>query len=267
MPVNLSLTEQAPDTEHPYPHLRIESTTADYVYDLRGGGFASLKDRKGREWIGHSGKQGPSGEFRGIPNLYFRGPERGFFHPGNADTKASRTTWTQTSLERAVITSESVDGNMKLQWTLTPRIAFLEILRSNPADPGFWFLYEGTPGGAFQPEASLCIRSTGETTPLTESWEAPLPAHSWVAFTDPEQEQALLFWQEKADQVYPDSYFPMNPMTVFGFGRRLGSVDNLITSTPARFAVALAPADRDTLIGLVAEGVSPWILDPSSDTC
>ena len=68
-----SATDEGLDT------LRITTPGATYHFDTAGGGFSSLVDADGNDWIGYSTAPRSSGEFRGIPNLIY--PE-GTFHPG-----------------------------------------------------------------------------------------------------------------------------------------------------------------------------------------
>ena len=218
---------------------KIETPVATWFYHRVGAGFSSLVDRWGRDWIDYNTGEGSSGVYRGIPNLYFRGGDRGFFHPGHDGAKASRSTAAVAEDGHVVIQSVSHDDQNALRWDIFDTFAQLTVERMNPEDPAFWFLYEGTPGGRFDTEHSLCLRSTGEVGPISDKWQAEMPAGSWVAFTDPEQEQSLVLWQEKQDDSYPTSYFPMAPMTVFGFGRELPTARNLIKRTPARFFVSL----------------------------
>ncbi len=37
--------------------------------------------------------------------------------------------------------------------------------------------------------------------------------------------------------TFPVSYYPMAPMTVFGFGRKLGSVENFLSTAPTQITV------------------------------
>jgi len=93
-----SMTEAAPSIvscgeRNGCPTLEIATRAAVYEYDLRGGGLSSLRDGGGRDWIGFGAGEGPAGAFRGVPNLVYRSPDRGFFHPGFAGARASETTW------------------------------------------------------------------------------------------------------------------------------------------------------------------------------
>jgi hypothetical protein len=111
----------------------------------------------------------------------------------------------------------------------------LTVLDIDPGDPGHWFLYEGTPGGRFN-KRDRCLRSDGTDSALSEEWEAR--AIDWVAFRVPRQRRSLLL-QLESDIDVPVSYYPMKPMTVFGFGRRLGSAENLLSITPIQITVRL----------------------------
>jgi hypothetical protein len=55
--------------------------TATYYYHKRGGGFASMIDNRGADWISYHPGGRSAGEFRGIPNLAPAG-----FHPGSGET-------------------------------------------------------------------------------------------------------------------------------------------------------------------------------------
>lgn len=104
-------------------------------------------------------------------------------------------------------------------------------------EPDYWFLYEGTPGGTWQPEASSCQRPDHSPSDLlTARWET-LFARGCVTFTGPNGPRSLARAAELPEPAR-HSYYPMAPMTVFGFGRKLDSLDKGIRQ-PARFAVAL----------------------------
>ena len=42
----------------------VETPAATYCYHKEGGGFSSLVDRDGRDWIGYRAGDGPAGEYR-----------------------------------------------------------------------------------------------------------------------------------------------------------------------------------------------------------
>ena len=57
----------------------IGTALGTYYYQKQAGGFSSLLDLQGNDWIGYQPSGGSAGDLRGIPNLV--SPE-GHFHPG-----------------------------------------------------------------------------------------------------------------------------------------------------------------------------------------
>ena len=60
------------------PHFEITTQTDTYLFDRAGGGFSSIKDKEELEWIGFKPGNGSvpgsaAADFRGLPNLVFRG--------------------------------------------------------------------------------------------------------------------------------------------------------------------------------------------------
>ena len=53
----------------------IQTPLATFIYHKEGGGFSHLIDVDGNDWIGYAPGVGPAGEYRGIPNMVFRGAE------------------------------------------------------------------------------------------------------------------------------------------------------------------------------------------------
>jgi hypothetical protein len=221
------------------PSFRIETPVATWVYHREGAGFASLFDAAGNDWIAYRPQGGAAGNFRGIPNAVHRRNQDGnnFFHPGHSGSKASVTTLVSTSPDRVVLRSVSVDRRWICEWEILPDRAHLR-MNAVPQDDGkFWFLYEGTPGGRFDP-TDVCLRPNGEVTPLSERWESTLKDVPWVAFISPARKHALVLVAHRAPDVAV-SYRPMeNAMTVFGFGRTLKNLDGQL-SGPLSFTVAL----------------------------
>ena len=225
-------------TDHGQAAWRIATPAATWVYHLEGAGFSSLFDPAGRDWLAYRPTGGAAGHYRGIPNAVFRRDQAGnnFFHPGHTGPKASRTTLISSSPDRVVFASRSNDDRWACEWEIRPDRAVLRFTQLPPDDNGYWFLYEGTPGGRFE-STDLCLRADGTITPLSETWEASMSDIPWVAFISPERGALILIAHDApASRV---SYRPMeDAMTVFGFGREHRSLANLLTR-PLTFTVAL----------------------------
>ncbi|MEX0885639.1 MAG: hypothetical protein WD009_04290 [Phycisphaeraceae bacterium] len=236
----VTLDDDVPHAGH--ASIRITTPGATWLYHKAGGGFASLFDAEGRDWISYHPGNGPAGEYRGIPNLVH--PE-GYFHPGGT---ACATTLLAPGPLRATFASQSSDGQWACRWDVYPAHARLTVVK---APRPWWFLYEGTPAGELDEQRQRVTRSTGEQTPASERWTTALPHPAWVAFSDPTAHHSLYAARHPhqprptARDVMPDqvtdSYWPMqSAMTVFGFGR--DRLDKFHTHTPATFSVGLLDA-------------------------
>lgn len=194
---------------HGVPHYKINSNSADYYYDIQGGGFSSILDSEGNDWIGYNQGKGSSGVYRGIPNLVY--PE-GFFHPGCI--MMNMTHFTDGPL-CCILETESQNGQWACRWRIYPDYAKLEILKSPRK---YWFLYEGTPGGTIDRDSQAFL-SDGHCFGIGDEWKMKMPDPKWVAFRNTKESTSLLLWHIEGSKTI-DSYRLMeNHMTVFGFGR------------------------------------------------
>lgn len=247
--------------EQGQPSYRIATPTATWVYHREGAGFSGLFDPAGNDWLSYRPEGGAAGNFRGIPNAVFRRQQAGnnFFHAGHAGPKGSKTTIVAQMSERVLLRSESTDGRWTCEWEILPDRARFRLARIPADDPGYWFLYEGTPGGRFDPK-DLVVRPGGIVTPLSESWEMSMKAVPWVAFVSPTKGRALLLVAHEGSDT-PVSYRPMqDAMTVLGFGRTLKNLDGMLKA-PLTITVALiaetAPKEIETKAARIAAGAPP----------
>ena len=233
---------------------RIETESAVYYYHKAGGGFASMFDRYGRDWISFRPGDGPRGEYRGIPNAI--NPEGGF-HPGS-DMCVSRLL-SQGPI-RTRIASETRDGKWACIWDIYPQYARLTMLR---AGHPYWVLYEGTPAGKLDEDNQYWVRSDGERGPASSAWEQPLPGLGWVYFGESQGLDRVIYLVRHEADGHMDSYWPMqSAMTVFGFGR--DNVDRArwcnLARVPARFTIGFAQ-------GACANDVRGVILSAAQELC
>lgn len=129
-------------------HYKIETPKVTYYYDIKGGGFSRIIDDEGNDWV--SFKMNPWGEypasaassFRGLPNMVFQGDDDGAGHPGHDKCQS----W----IEDKKIVTESLSGKWKWNWEFFDDYAVMNVLTSDTSR-AFWFLYEGTPGGKYDP--------------------------------------------------------------------------------------------------------------------
>lgn len=235
------------------PSLRVRSSVATWIYHLEGAGFAALLDADGADWISYRPGGGCDGAYRGFPNAVFRGgpfvdaaSTPHFFHPGHIGAQGSRTRIREQSPQRVVVASESSDGRWACSWEIYAGRARFTLERMpaeiRPGDPGWWFLYEGTPGGAFSP--GDCLLRADESAPrrLAEQWTTTLASCRWVAVWPEAKTRSLLFVWTSPLPAYsvPVCYWPAdNSMTVLGFGRDMLSTPCLLATAPATIEVHL----------------------------
>jgi hypothetical protein len=247
---------------------RVETPSAVYLYGKKGAGFASILDPDGHDWISYRPGGKAAGEYRGLPKC---GQPTKYFHAGYSfgqyqteNPFSSRVTLQED--QHLQIRSESKDGASACTWDFYPSFATLTLERI--ALPKYWFLYEGTPGGALDADQDLAVRPGGRRTTLAEPWEDDVP---WVCFSSPRSPYGLLLvshddrvrsasyvaWPYKAE---PDGGF--RQMTVFGWGR-LGwkdakQHDPQLGTLPGRFSLSLVRGvDEPTLLQRVARMSRP----------
>ncbi len=134
-------------------HFRIKTPSATYYLDRAGGGLSRLIDTLGNDWIGYHTEpwdQYPASAasaYRGLPNLVFGTEQGGAGHPGH-DRMISEVTGPNE------ITSATPDGRWRWVWTFAADDVTLSVT-DTPPDAPYWFLYEGTPGGRWDPDHAL----------------------------------------------------------------------------------------------------------------
>ncbi|MHC4494605.1 MAG: hypothetical protein ACYSYM_02150 [Planctomycetota bacterium] len=210
----------------------ITTANATYYFQKDAGGFSSLLDVEGNDWIGFHPYGGSDGIYRGIPNMVH--PDN-IYHPGHSNCISSLV---HVGPLRVTIRSVSKDGLWECLWQIYPRRARLTLLRSAPQP--YWFLYEGTPGGAIDYDKDFSVRSNGVRLPVAQEWQNQgLPAPEWVYFEDSTLDRYIYLVHEQ-DDTLNDTFWPMQGnMTVFGFGRGPGTTKHM-TITPNHFTIGLA---------------------------
>lgn len=235
-----------------FSSIRVETEVGSYYYHKAGGGFASLVDKEKKDWINYNSSSGGAGDFRGIPNLV--APiDGGYFHPGRTFTSNPITSQivAEGPLKSSFI-STTADGAWQVLWEVFPQYAKLTVLRA-ASGAGYWFLYEGTPGGTFDEAGDYFVASDGSSTLGSGEWETELANEEWVYFAEgSSQITRSLFLVHHQDDATKESYRPDQPtggqMTVFGFGRQLGLNRGLMEGELRQFTVGLI--DDESLSGV-----------------
>jgi len=248
------------------PHHEIHAMGAIWLYDDAGGGFSSLIDGEGRDWIGF--KPEPLADFpaaaaagyRGLGNLVHGGEDSGVGHPG--------FDLCETVFEApATLRTRSLSGRWEFTWTFHPDRLEFTMIRADP-DRDWWFLYEGNPGGRFAPEKHLWgtvdAIPRAERPSISDQLREPL-RRVWFGHHDSpwrlilehvteRPEIANLWWMgaEARGQWRESS----DGMLVFGFGRGQGA-DGPLLRGPQRIIIRFVPAPASDAGPKVPEPLQP----------
>jgi hypothetical protein len=243
------------------------ATSATYYYHKVGAGFASLIDKQGNDWIDYDvGNKA----FRGIPNAGEWG------HPGYTteagEENVENPTFGSTStvvfdgpLKTTIRSTTSDPGKSAIwTWDFYPGHATMTIekVRQKSGSPvPYWLLYEGTPGGVFQDQDFVVRSNNGaeQRTLANQSWSGNLNP-DWAYFGDANADlNRVLFTalQTSAGDAGKTASYrratnsgrsgtsPVVPMTVFGFGRLLGSdLTRQLSALNSKFTIGLAETDE-----------------------
>lgn len=218
-----------------YESYKITCGNVTYYYHKAGGGFASMDDAQGNDWIGYrplpcSGPEGANGCYRGIPNLHWPAD---LFHPGKTNC-TSKIAYAGSL--RVRITSVTNDDKWLTHWDMYSDHANLTVERMNP-DSSFWFLYEGTPGGSLEPTTDYWVISNGTRKTCNFNQNADIASPEWMYFGDNNMKRTI-FLAHREDDSHIDKFYQMNnQMTVFGFGR--SDLNKLMNTVPQHFSIGL----------------------------
>jgi hypothetical protein len=134
-------------------HFRIKTASAIYLYDPVAGGFSSIFDKLGNDWISYQDDEQPeypaaaATKYRGVPNLVYGGDDDGAGHPGHQKCESRMVGSNR-------IHTVSTSGKWAWTWTFYPNAAKLEVEKT-PANKPYWFLYEGPVGGTYRPNSTF----------------------------------------------------------------------------------------------------------------
>src|SRR5689334_8429617 len=181
---------------------RVETPSAIYLYGRRGAGFASIVDPEGHDWVSYHHRDKARGEYRGLPKC---GQPVKYFHCGYGFGQYANDNWFTSTVVlhepgHVRIHCETAHHDATGEWDFFPDYATITLLKI-PGDL-YWFLYEGTPGGALDAAEDFVIRAGGRKTPLSAPWKEVVP---WVVFGAKESPHGLLLFHHQSGSPM-DSY-------------------------------------------------------------
>lgn len=216
---------------------RIQTPTATYFLEKKGGGLSSLVDRDGNDWLGFHPKKGSGseGEYRGFPNAVYK---QGIscFHAFNVHVDAVNTRVENEKEGYVSILATSEDDFWQGRYEFFATHCTFTITKM-PAGKNYWILYEGTPGGQFNMDDWWMTSAVKSHQLVSTPHDGDIPAPEWIAFGDSGGKRSIVLLNHD-DDSHPDSFYQMNrQMTVFGFGRK--RLDSFHAKADKRFSIGL----------------------------
>jgi hypothetical protein len=221
------------------PHFVITTRSATYWLDQKSGGLSRMIDREGNDWIAFRCKPwdeypaSSASSFRGLPNLVFNGPDKGFGHPG----------WDQAEsvhIGDGEIVATSCSGKWQLRWNFLPTHAEVSVTCRDPGSR-YWFLYEGPVAGRWSPDSQYFATDLTSPTARPRDYfqqDRLFGQWQWAYFGDVDTKRVLFIVHEQKDEL-DDTYSHLGDttdgltsgdgMVVFGFGRGPEGIQPLLT--------------------------------------
>nr|HMN27001.1 InlB B-repeat-containing protein [Caldilineaceae bacterium] len=228
----------------------IKSDNATYAYHLQGGGFSSMVDVNGNDWLDyHDNPPDERGAYRGLPNMV--PPPDGLFHPGKQNHLTTRL---YSGPLKETFRTKTIDDKWEVQWEIYPTYASMTVLK-RPSNKNYWWLYEGPPGGVVEDTVPLAQRdfvtlSNGASFPINQSFSGDLVGDEWGFISDPDVDNAAtvarsIFLIHHSDDTAVDSFHTQvtggaqttKRMPIWGFGRNGSTTQTYLSATPNRFSV------------------------------
>lgn len=243
--VSVRAVEITPTEHLGREHWRVETEAATYLFDPVAGGFSSIFDRAGRDWVAYDDPvsadypAGAAFAYRGLPNLVFQGEDNGAGHPGFARCRSE-------IIGSNRIRSRTNSGKWEWIWTFASDHARLSVTRVDP-DRAYWFLYEGPVGGTYDPSGTIWGSDLGGPSREHADFYRGNPLFQncrWFYFASDHSDQTLWIAQIEPDEL-ADLYGQLgnttaglhspDGMVVTGFGR--GPDTEPLLRTPQEFLI------------------------------
>ncbi|MBD3289680.1 hypothetical protein GF337_12815 [candidate division KSB1 bacterium] len=211
-------------------HFKIKTISATYFLEKSSGGFSSIFDNDGRDWVAFSNSgdakypESAARDYRGVPNMvHGKVVDAGAGHPGFNVVRSAK------QVNDSTIRFVSDSGGFVWSWTFSDHYAKLTI-EETIEDQTYWVLYEGPVAGNYHPQSKYWGTDEGMRTEIPdfmndgkieETWQ-------WVYFGDVNVDRVLFIAQKTPDDL-PDvlgflgatnaGLNAIDGMVVFGFGR------------------------------------------------
>ncbi len=210
-------------------HWKIKTEAATYLFDPIAGGFSSIMDRAGNDWVAYDDPASanyPAGAafaFRGVPNMVYQGDDNGAGHPGFDQCESEIISPNQ-------IRSRTYSGRYEWIWTFADDHARQSVTRVDP-DRAYWFLYEGPVGGTYDPAATIWgsnLAGPSRDHPDFYKGGTLFENYHWLYFASDHSEQTFWIAQVEPDELLDlygqlgnttDGLNSPDGMVVTGFGR------------------------------------------------
>ncbi|MGD9328441.1 MAG: hypothetical protein PVH48_05690 [Cyclobacteriaceae bacterium] len=207
----------------------IRMKNATLYYQKTAGGFSSIIDKEGNDWIGfrkdtiQGYPQNAASEYRGLPNLVFGSGDSGAGHPGFDKCTSSLVSYDK-------IKTVSNSGKWEWTWTFYSDYARLIIEKVDPGH-SYWFLYEGIPGGKYSPHSQYWGTDKGGPNKNIPDYyfnNAEYNNWQWIYLGEESVGRVFYILHEQSDQLTDTFSYLGNTsegvispdgMVVFGFGR------------------------------------------------
>ena len=246
---------------------KIETAAATYFYQKEAGGFSSILDNDSADWIDFKPAEeatypaSAANEYRGLPNMVYGGDDDGAGHPGFSQCESFL-------VNDSVIRTVSKSGKWEWEWTFFDDHAKLEVLKAD-ADRGYWFLYEGIPGGSFMPDHYFW--GNGEGGPycdMPDFFMKEIDNGNWQWAYFGNDRSYNIFYVAREQKGDENCIFGVlgntkqgitspNGMVVFGFGRE--GTQSLLKGRNT-FYIGFAETDGKNIPGLIQEKVHRFII-------